>query len=131
MTTLIQPSSRASARSVPFSPEQSFIETARFGMSKPEQTEPGNESDGASDAERERCSIGESAVMREVLRQVAIVAPMNTTVLILGETGTGKELIADAIHRMSSRRNKALVKVNCAAMPSGLLESELFGHERG
>ena len=75
--------------------------------------------------------IGKSAVLREVLRQVTIVAPMDSTVLILGETGTGKELIADAIHRQSSRRNKSLVKVNCAAMPGGLLESELFGHERG
>jgi formate hydrogenlyase transcriptional activator len=66
-----------------------------------------------------------------VLDQVKIVAPTNSTVLILGETGTGKELIARAIHNQSSRRDKAFVRVNCAAIPSGLIESELFGHERG
>src|SRR5262245_27920764 len=131
MRTLIQPPSRASDRSLPFSPDEGFIETARFRVSKPEQTEPRAGSWSASGAEMERCIIGKSAVLREVLRQVAIVAPMDSTVLILGETGTGKELIADAIHRRSSRRNKAIVKVNCAAMPAGLLESELFGHERG
>jgi formate hydrogenlyase transcriptional activator len=75
--------------------------------------------------------IGRSAPLRAVLDQVKIVAPTNSTVLILGETGTGKELIARAIHNQSSRRDKAFVRVNCAAIPSGLLESELFGHERG
>lgn len=75
--------------------------------------------------------IGRSASLRAVLDQVKIVAPTNSTVLILGETGTGKELIARAIHNQSSRRDKPFVRVNCAAIPSGLLESELFGHERG
>jgi len=75
--------------------------------------------------------IGRSALLQAVLDQVKIVAPTNSTVLILGETGTGKELIARAIHNQSSRRDKPFVRVNCAAIPSGLLESELFGHERG
>ncbi len=64
-------------------------------------------------------------------KQVQIVAPTNATVLIHGETGTGKELIAQAVHRYSSRRDRALARINCAAIPSGLLESELFGHEKG
>jgi formate hydrogenlyase transcriptional activator len=75
--------------------------------------------------------IGRSASLRAVLDQVKIVAPTSSTVLILGETGTGKELIARAIHNQSARRDKPFVRVNCAAIPSGLLESELFGHERG
>jgi len=75
--------------------------------------------------------IGRSASLRAVLDQVRIVAPTNSTVLVLGETGTGKELIARAIHNRGSRRDKPFVRVNCAAIPSGLLESELFGHERG
>jgi formate hydrogenlyase transcriptional activator len=66
-----------------------------------------------------------------VLDQVATVAPSNATVLILGETGTGKELVARAVHRMSRRREAPFIKLNCAAIPTGLLESELFGHERG
>src|ERR1700692_2286117 len=75
--------------------------------------------------------IGNSAALRRVLGMVRIVAPTNATVLINGETGTGKELIAEAIHNCSDRSNGPFVKVNCAAIPAGLLESELFGHERG
>jgi len=75
--------------------------------------------------------IGSSAALKNVLKQVAIVAPTDSTVLILGETGTGKELIARAIHNTSARRDHTFVKVNCAAIPLGLLESELFGHEKG
>src|SRR5215469_4898307 len=75
--------------------------------------------------------IGKSSGIRRVLEQVAIVAPNDSTVLLHGETGTGKELIARAIHNLSSRRDRAYVRMNCAAIPSGLLESELFGHEKG
>ncbi len=75
--------------------------------------------------------IGCSASLREVFGQLKIVAPTDSTVLLLGETGTGKELIARALHNRSSRRDRPFVRVNCAAIPSGLLESELFGHERG
>ncbi len=75
--------------------------------------------------------IGSSAALKNVLKQVAIVAPTDSTVLILGETGTGKELIARAIHNLSARREHSIIKVNCAAIPLGLLESELFGHEKG
>jgi formate hydrogenlyase transcriptional activator len=75
--------------------------------------------------------VGESAALKHVLNEARTVAPSDATVLILGETGTGKELIARAIHRMSSRKNSSFVKLNCAAIPSGLVESELFGHEKG
>jgi formate hydrogenlyase transcriptional activator len=75
--------------------------------------------------------VGGSGVLRDVLRQVAQVAPTNSTVLVLGETGTGKEVIARAIHHASGRKDEPLIKVNCAALPPGLIESELFGHERG
>ena len=75
--------------------------------------------------------IGESVTLRKVLKQVEVVAPTDSTVLVLGETGTGKELIARALHDRSGRRERTFVKMNCAAIPTGLLESELFGHERG
>src|SRR5258706_102862 len=84
--------------------------------------EAGNEFDGI---------VGSSQALREVLDQIRTVAPTDSTVLIEGETGTGKELIAHAIHMLSSRRNRPFVKLNCAAIPAGLLESELFGHEKG
>jgi formate hydrogenlyase transcriptional activator len=75
--------------------------------------------------------IGSSPELREVLEQIRVVAPTPTTVLITGETGTGKELIANAIHMLSERRAAPFVKLNCAAIPAELLESELFGHEKG
>ncbi len=75
--------------------------------------------------------IGQSHALRGVLEQVAKVAATDATVLVLGETGTGKELVARAIHNMSKRKGSTFIKLNCAAIPSGLLESELFGHERG
>jgi formate hydrogenlyase transcriptional activator len=75
--------------------------------------------------------IGNSAALQEMLGLVRLVAPTDATILINGETGTGKELIAEAIHKWSNRSNGPFVKVNCAAIPAGLLESELFGHERG
>jgi transcriptional regulator with GAF, ATPase, and Fis domain len=75
--------------------------------------------------------IGSSSSLKKVLKNVERVAPTDSTVLLLGETGTGKELIARAIHNLSSRKDRVLVKVNCAAIPAGLIESELFGHEKG
>src|SRR5216117_1839260 len=75
--------------------------------------------------------VGKSSALRKVLKRVETVAPTGSTVLIYGETGAGKELIARAIHDLSPRKSKAFVKLNCAAIPTGLLESELFGHERG
>jgi DNA-binding NtrC family response regulator/TolB-like protein len=75
--------------------------------------------------------VARSATLKEVLRRVEIVAPTDSTVLIQGETGTGKELIARAIHNLSQRHNHPFIKLNCAAIPAGLLESELFGHEKG
>jgi formate hydrogenlyase transcriptional activator len=75
--------------------------------------------------------VGDSAVLKQVLRQVEAVAPTESAVLIYGETGTGKELIARAVHKLSQRYSNAFVKLNCAAIPTGLLESELFGHEKG
>jgi formate hydrogenlyase transcriptional activator len=75
--------------------------------------------------------IGNSPSLQNVLRQVEVVAPLDSTVLVYGETGTGKEQIARAIHRLSARRQNTFIKLNCAAIPTGLMESEMFGHERG
>src|SRR5438093_2911682 len=75
--------------------------------------------------------IGRSKAIDRVLREIQTVAPTDSTVLITGETGSGKELVARAIHQLSTRLERAFVKLNCAAIPTGLLESELFGHERG
>src|SRR4029434_8579036 len=75
--------------------------------------------------------VGTSEGLRRVLRKVETVAPTDSTVLIYGETGAGKELIARAVHNLSNRKANAFVKMNCAAIPTGLLESELFGHEKG
>ncbi len=75
--------------------------------------------------------VGKSSALRKVLDQVSIVAPTDSTVLLIGETGTGKELIARAIHNLSSRNPRTFVRLNCAAIPSGLMESELFGYEKG
>ncbi len=75
--------------------------------------------------------VGKSAALRNVLQQIEIVAPTDSTVLLHGETGTGKELIARAVHSLSTRQNRTFVRLNCAAIPAGLVESELFGHEKG
>ena len=87
--------------------------------------------DAASDEALCDGIVGRSRALRGVLAEIEMVAPTDSTVLICGETGTGKELIARAVHNLSARRANAFVKVNCAAIPAGLLESELFGHEKG
>src|SRR6201998_1736661 len=94
-----------------------------------EYLEPQYEVQGART--RFRGIVGTSRALRAVLDQVRIVAPTNSTVLIQGETGTGKEVIANAIHENSNRHSRPFIKLNCAAIPLGLLESELFGHEKG
>src|SRR5262249_18680782 len=119
--TLIEPPSRTAGRSMACWDNEDLDEAGSFDAMGCEKMEPSRERHFQAGAAMERLIVGQCAVLREVLRQVAIVAPMDSTILILGETGTGKELIADAVHRQSSRRNKSLVKVNCAAMPAGLL----------
>ncbi len=98
-------------------------------LSRREQTETiGGESGGELNFEE---IVGKSTALKLVLGQAAVVAPTDATVLLLGETGTGKELVAQAIHKISGRRNRPFITLNCAAIPTGLLESELFGYERG
>jgi formate hydrogenlyase transcriptional activator len=75
--------------------------------------------------------IGESPALKKVLEQIQTVAPTDSTVLLHGETGTGKELVARALHSLSPRKDRNLVRLNCAAIPAGLVEGELFGHEKG
>jgi formate hydrogenlyase transcriptional activator len=108
---------------------QLVLATASFGAGEAAREE------AALDGELPRSElpriVGNSAAFQRVLSMVRLVAPTNTTVLIRGETGTGKELIAEAIHKCSDRTAGPFVKVNCAAIPVGLLASELFGHERG
>jgi formate hydrogenlyase transcriptional activator len=86
---------------------------------------------GAGESMRFQEIVGNSPALESVLKQVQLVGPTDSTVLILGETGTGKELIASGIHSVSRRCGRPFVKLNCAAIPAELLESELFGHERG
>jgi formate hydrogenlyase transcriptional activator len=115
----------------------SFMQLTRRTESSPMNTsfhrtdEPSNGGSVRADSSFLDTIVGRRGSLRPILSQLEAVACTNTTVLITGETGTGKEVIARAIHELSSRRNRNLVKVNCAAMPAGLLESELFGHERG
>jgi len=114
----------------------SVMELIRYPESSPINASYRADERTASEPERWESSfldtiVGRRGSLRAILSQVKAVAGTNTTVLIAGETGTGKEVIAKAIHELSPRRNRNLVKVNCAAIPSGLLESELFGHERG
>jgi PAS domain S-box-containing protein len=99
-------------------------------MTEPDQSE--NVEDTTPESEQDfKEMVGKSAALKRILRQVELVAPTDATVLILGETGTGKELVARAIHRLSPRRGMPCITLNCAAIPTGLLESELFGYERG
>src|SRR5581483_10777122 len=93
-----------------------------------------NENIGDEDVESKQDfeeMVGNSAALRRILRHIEVVAPTDANVLIVGETGTGKELVARAIHRLSPRRKQAFISLNCAAIPTGLLESELFGYEKG
>ena len=112
--------------------EQAIHRVRQMEQLKKEPAEEGPYPEGETGSEISFSEVvGQSEALRGVLKAVSTVAPTDSTVLISGETGTGKELIARAIHNISRRRSKPFVKLNCAAIPSGLLESELFGHEKG
>ena len=109
--------------------DEDLLNAIEQAISHSRQVEPRRRADEPTPSEAE--IVGHSEVMRRVLKAVDTVAPTDSTVLIGGETGTGKELIARAIYNRSRRRSRPFVTLNCAAIPSGLLESELFGHEKG
>jgi len=115
---------------IAYSNEYHATHAMRGGVFSPSDKSPMHES-GETPYSILDTIVGRYGGLRAVLSQVDIVAPTSATVLITGETGTGKEVIARAIHELSPRRSRNLVKVNCAAIPAGLLESELFGHEKG
>src|SRR5260370_14954836 len=106
----------------------SFAERPRSEMNPQDNTR--NDFSPSSELNFEEI-VGRSSALRSVLQEIETVAPTDSTVLIYGETGTGKELIARAIHNLSARGRSSFVKLNCAAIPTGLLESEMFGHEKG
>jgi len=114
-----------------YTPHAHFVSTEFESSSQLELVRKEDEPNNRAALPNVEGVVGRSAALQRVLRHVEIVAPTDSGVLVQGETGTGKELIARAIHDLSARRDRAFVKLNCAAIPSGLLESELFGHEKG
>src|SRR5262249_26553203 len=130
MTTLFESTLEAPPPASPWQ-EQPFANTHRFRVNEALVKSPSSQEDTSPFPKFGRAIMGKSSSLKEVLHLASVVAPTDSTVLILGETGTGKELVAQAVNELSSRRNKPFVKLNCAALPAGLLESELFGYERG
>jgi len=125
------PSSPASPLFTPSVPSASIATLPKLSTSIPERTESGHVPFGPAIAARLPELIGNSPCMLEVSRRIRLVAPRSTAVLIEGPTGSGKELVAEALHRLSPRSRKPFVAINCAAIPEALLEAELFGHTRG
>jgi len=131
MTTLFESTLEAPSPVSPWQ-EQAFSNTNRWCHGKEVLVNsPSAPEDTSPFPKFGKAIIGKSSSLKEVLHLASVVAPTDSTVLILGETGTGKELVAQAVNELSSRCNKPVVKLNCAALPAGLMESELFGYERG